>query len=163
MTFDRKILIITTALFIIAGCQSARYTGPRLGIYLVEVPSANLENIKLAAAPLLTEKDIVWYNWEEHRIVFTDEGFKKLPTSNEVGVAGKQFVLVVDGKRCYQGAFWTGISSMICPYPVIDVLRAGNNTATIQRAYPQSQFGQGEDPRPNKRLKQVLAELKKLD
>jgi hypothetical protein len=163
MALNRKVLIIATALLVIAGCQSAASRGPRLGIYLVQEPSALLENIKLAATPLLTEKDIVSYNWEEHRIVFTEEGFQKLPKQNEVGVAGKQFVLVVDGKRCYLGAFWTGFSSISCPYPVIDVLRIGNNTATIQRAYPQSQFGVGEDPRPNKRLKQLLAQLKKLN
>lgn len=157
-----KVSIMVIALFLIAGCQSTASRGPRLAIYLVREPSALLENIKLAETPLLTDKDIVSYNWEEHRIVFTNEGFKKLPTSTEVGVGGKHFVLVVDGKRCYLGAFWTGISSMSCPYPVIDVMRAGNNIATIQRAYPQSQFGVGDDPRPNKRLKQVLTELKKL-
>ena len=109
---------MTVCPFIILGCQNVTGNGPRLSIFLVQKPSALLDNVELAETPLLTDADIVSYNWEDHYIVFTDEGFKKLPTSTDVGVSGKPFVVVADGKRCYLGAFWTGFSiwtGMIIP------------------------------------------------
>jgi hypothetical protein len=157
-----KFLAVTTFLFLIMGCQSNKMKGPRFAIFLVEKPAALLENIELAKTPLLTDADIVLYEWEEHTIFFSDEGFKKLPASRQVGVSGMPFVVVVDDKRCYLGAFWTGVSSLTHPNPVIDVLRAENNSVTIQRAYPSGQFGKGDDPRPDKRLLKTLTELKKI-
>jgi hypothetical protein len=159
-----KMLIITVCLSLISGChETVRKTGPRIAIYLVTKPSALLENVELAPVPLLTEDDIVSFKWLQQQIVLTDEGFSKIPSSSQVGVNGKPFVVVVDGHRCYLGAFWTGISSVASPNPVIDVLRAKDNIITILRAYPQSQFGAGPDPRADQRLQKALTELKKIN
>jgi hypothetical protein len=157
-----KQIVAAICLFVFAGCRDA----PRLAIYLVEKPSPNLAQIEIAETPLLTDADIVSYNWQTHSLVLTDEGFEKLPTS--VGTEGKPFIVVADGQRCYLAAFWTYFSSLSHPNPVINVLslkppfRSPDKMITIERAYPGPIAGEGKDPRSDKRILKVLTELNKL-
>ena len=155
-----KKTIVATCICAVLGCQGVRGDGPRLAIFLVQKASPDLNKIELQDAPLLTDEDIVSYNWRDHVLVLTDEGFGKLPTSEGVGVYGKPFIVVADGTRCYLGAFWTGFSSVIHPNPVIDVsFRAEEKIVTIQRAYPSANFARGDDPRSDTRILKVLTQL----
>lgn len=93
------------------------FVAPRFGLYLVKKHHAELEKTELEAEPLLTEKDIVSYDWASHSVELTEEGRKKAPSARRM--RGKAFVIVGDGQRCYRGAFWTPVSSRSHPSPVI--------------------------------------------
>jgi len=129
----------------------------RFALYLVKKRHTELEKAELADEPLLTERDIVRYDWATHTMEMTEEGVKKLP---RVGTRGKAFVIVADGQRCYRGAFWTPISSISHPNPV--VLPFGGRMRKIERAYPSAEFAKGDDPRSDSRLLNVLKEVGKL-
>ncbi len=79
--------------------NNQKYTGEN-----VDLSSLELEN-----EPLLSKADIVSYNWDLHGIKIKNTG----KISNEL--LQSRFVVVVDGEKIYQGAFWSAIYSMIPP------------------------------------------------
>jgi hypothetical protein len=134
----------------------------RFALFLVKKHHAELDKVELETEPVLTEKDIISYDWATHTMELTEDGIKKLPSTREVGVNGRAFVIVADGKRCYRGAFWTSFSSLAHPNPVIDVLRGGRTTRKIERASFLGSFAKGDDPRSDKRVHKALEEAGKL-
>lgn len=110
----------------------------------------------------MSEQDIVSYDWQTHTMTLTKSGEKKIPQMKAVGTFGKEFIVVADGQRCYRGAFWCSFSSVGYNHPIIDVANGGR-TVQIQRAYPSAKFATGDDPRPDKRIHQVLEALGKLE
>jgi hypothetical protein len=138
---------------------------PRFGLYLVTKDAIELDRIKFTRSPLLTEDDIIDYNWTDHTMYITETAERRIPT--KVGVSGIPFVIAIDGKPAYRGAFWNSLSSISCPYPVINVFDIYNSqprtTVKIYRQYPnRSDQGIGPDPRDNDSVKKVLRELGKL-
>jgi hypothetical protein len=132
---------------------------------MIDKDNKNLQRIELADKPIITATDIEVYYWNEHRIVLTKNGLKKLPDSKEVGGYGKPFVVVVDGARCYRGAFWTSFSSVSHPNPVINAapLHPRKHSIVIEKAYPSDSFAKGQDPRNDERIYNALRKLGKLN
>jgi hypothetical protein len=137
--------------------QVSEPTEPHFGIFLVKTNQTDISESELENHPLITERDIVSYDWQTHTIFLTESGQKKI-TSAEVGIP---FVIVADGQRCYRGAFWSRIRSASYGEPVIDVFQAGR-TIQIQRAYPDASFAVGDDPRFDRRIRLALEAAGKL-
>ena len=103
---------IGVVLVLTACLVDASNTSPHLAIYIVD------ENTNLLAfnptrtghVPVLTNADIISYEWRTHTLLLRNAVWKRLPQSNDVGVKGKPFVVVADGTPCYRGAFWTSIT-----------------------------------------------------
>jgi hypothetical protein len=131
---------------------------PRFALYLVKTPHAEIAKTELESQPLLTEQDIVSYDWQTHTITLTESGEKKIPDTKAVGTWGKEFLIVADGQRCYLGAFWISLSSIGHNNPIIDVAQRGP-VVQIQRSYPSDRFATGDDPRPDKRIRRALEAL----
>jgi hypothetical protein len=122
------------------------------------------DKLPLAKEPIISEADILAYDFSKHALKLRPEALKRL---HSPPVTGTPFVIVVNGERIYPGAFYNSASSIPCDAPVIVVNRiaegdpAGADVILIERAFPV-QFGEGEDPRSDKRVKKTLAKLKKL-
>ncbi len=69
----------------------------------------DLASLELESEPLLAKDDIVSYNWDLHSV--------KIKNTNKVSneLLQRRFVVVVDGEKRYQGAFWSAIYSMVPP------------------------------------------------
>jgi len=161
----RRICTILLAIGALA-CCGADEPKPRFGLYLVKVPDADLAQAELESRPLLTEQDLASYDWQTHALTLTESAKKKI-SDLKVGVSGKQFVIVADRQRCYQGAFWTGLSSISHDHPVIEVDNFNADgkglVVEIQRAYPTAKFAAaGDDPRPDPRILCMLTALGKI-
>ena len=129
---------------------------PRLGIYLIEKYSKDMEKAELAPWPVLSEADIVSYDWEAHMVTLTSDGLKKLDALSRLIAHGKPFVIVADGQRCYMGGFWSPMSSIRPPYPLIYLsYMTGPHAVLIEK-------GSGADPRSDARILKTLIELNKL-
>jgi len=85
-------------IYLVAG-SNQKYTG--------EVEDLN--SLVLENEPLISKDDIVSYNWDDHSLKIKNN--KKI--SNEL--LQRSFVVVSDGEKIYQGAFWSAIYSMIPP------------------------------------------------
>ena len=159
-----KQIVVIICLLAVVVCNSTAEDSPRLAISLVKKHSSELAQIKTASPPLLTDADIVSYDWQDHSLVLTDGGLKKLlHISKDVGTGGTPFVVAVNGQPCYLGAFYTRLSSTSHPNPVIVVsFGTKDKTVKIERSYPSAKFAEGNDPRSDKRIRKALTELKKL-
>jgi hypothetical protein len=141
---------------------------PRFGLYLVTKNAiieksplpTELDKMELDKSPLLTEDDIIDYNWTNHTMYITETAAKRIP---KVDSFGKPFIIVADGKRIYYGAFWTSLSSAGTQYPIIDTFIAEpKTTLKIERRYLDRPSKGKPDPRDNEAIKQVFRELGKL-
>jgi hypothetical protein len=143
------------------GPKQSSEAQPRFALYLVRTPHADIAKTELESTPAFTEDDIVAYDWPTHIVSLTESARKKLPSVQAVGTGGKQFVIVVDGQRCYRGAFWISYSSIGTLDPVIDVTQLGT-TVRIERAYPSGTVATGDNPRSDPFIKRVLVSLRKI-
>jgi hypothetical protein len=144
----------TFAIHLIAGPVDARDFAQR----------GQWKNLPLAGMPIISEADILAYDFSKHAIRLKLEALRRLPRPP---VAGTPFVVVVNGERIYPGAFYTSVSSISCELPVIVVDRVAQSQAAdadvllIERAYPPT-IAFGKDLRSDIRVRDVLSKLKKL-
>ena len=122
------------------------------------------KSLPLASEPIISETDILAYDFSKHAIKLSAEALKRLPRPP---VTGTPFVVVINGERIYPGAFYNMASSIPCDMPVIVTARIGQSESLgadvvlIDRAYPQ-QYATGKDLRSDARIRDALGKLKKL-
>jgi hypothetical protein len=172
-----KLLLWLTVLISLNPALGEEHKRPRIGIYmpkldvytqtpdvqervLVYLRTTKPSEIPLAEEPIVSEDDVLSYDWATHTLKLRDSIWFKI---REPGMHGLPFVMVVDNESVYVGAFWSPLSSISTHVPVIlwDTERKAKEM-TINWAYPTSDFGHGSDPRANERLKKALDELSKL-
>jgi hypothetical protein len=145
------------------------------GIYVLKDKTMNALNALKAnfawqafeEKPLLGMDDFVWYRWKDHAFKLTPEAAKRLPSP---GVCGIPFFVIVDGKRVYQGGFWTSVSSAGFPGPIIEPRPvahfeegADRTVFTIERAYPGATEEQlRDDPRDDPAIQSAFEKAGKL-
>lgn len=137
-------------------------------IYLTgkDIPVTGISHyfhIPLADKPLISNEDIVSYDWETHEIVLTPQAFEKI-NAMQPPVNGTLFVACVDGGPVYTGAFWTMASSLSYDGAVIMVpsFSSTENSIQITLGYPASGYFQGTDPRTYHSIKTALEDAGKL-
>jgi hypothetical protein len=160
-------------------------------VNLMKLDEVNLQELKLHQPPLITESDVVEYDWQTHTIRLTEKGVepfvkpgvRDLPVKyddetrtlkaegenheEKVALLGKAFVVIADGQRCYLGVFTSSFSSLVLSLPVINLCpipeeAPSKNSIRIDRAYPSDDFGKGKDPRSDPRVRLSLDALGKL-
>ena len=152
-------------------CKSETTTNS-FGIYLLAEPvdprilagKVDWSHVNLQSTPVISESDILAYDFTEHWITLKAGAFKRLPLPS---IPGTPFVVVANGERIYLGAFTTPLSSQSLAVPSILVLAGGRaslpaDTVQIDRAYPPASFGAGPDPRSDERIRRTLVALHKI-
>jgi len=151
------------------GCDAGD-TGSDEGvaIYLSETelqPSTvqSLQDLKIGSQPVISMKDIMSYNRKLHSITLTREAYQKL-AELYVPMSGRVFVVCVNRRPVYWGAFWSTLSSIsfggvVIPVPLI----SPSETISLELGYPTQGFFTGEDPRDNPAIMQVLQKAGKLE
>jgi hypothetical protein len=155
----------------LSGC-----TKPKYAVYLIEGERGHVDHkrgpdvarARLVQPPVLTEKEIIAYDWATHLITLTPSAEKKLfdyeTRPNEAPgarLAGREFVVTANGVRCYGGAFWSSIMWGAYNFPSI-VISTRTNTIQIQRGFPPSGDDAAPDPRADARVMKALKEAGKL-
>jgi hypothetical protein len=158
--------IIICLLFSLAGCTAAKSEG--FAIYLTkdDVPPAQmaaLSHVDIAEAPVISLTDIIYYNAQTHELKLTAAAFARL-ASLEVPVRGRSFLVCIDKRPVYGGAFWTPVSSI--SYDGVTIWKPFNATGpqiiTLELGYPSSSFYGGQDPRGNAEVMKSLEGAGKL-
>ena len=142
--------------------------------YFMRTDLNTLGKVELDTAPFLTDADILSYCWTNHSMSLATNAIAKLPSTRDVGTGGKAFVIVVNGERCYRGAFWCSASSISHFNPVILTDHYDANSIILHRMYPTLD-GRGPcevisdgkksivpDPRDDDRLREAFRRLGKL-
>ena len=120
-------------------------------------------HIELADQPLLSEADLVQYEWASHEMTLTQAGKEKL-LALKLPTSGVSFVVCVNKAVVYTGAFWPGYSSASWDGATIDpILMTGDRPVVrIELGYPGPAFFQGPDPRGDPRIRAALEKVGKL-
>jgi len=141
----------TFAVYLIHGAPEART--------LARNP-AQWKELPLSATPVISDVDIVSYDFSRHAMKLRPEAIKRLPRPSVFGIP---FVVVVNGDRIYGGAFYSSFSSVPFALPVIVVNSPDPDQGVlyIERAYPPS-HAVGVDPRSDERIRNAMSTLKKL-
>jgi len=163
-----KLTVLITAgiILLFGGCPSLK--GEGFAIYLTEedIPPARmpaLSHIDIAEQPIVATRDIIKYSTNTHEITLTENAFNRI-SNLEVPVRGKSFVVCVDRKTIYWGAFWTPISSISFDGVTIwkPLYSKGSKVLKLDLDYPSSEFYGSEDPRNNIEIIESLEQAGKL-
>lgn len=130
-------------------------------IYLVTGnENGTISELTLSERPIISEADLISYNWTNHAMKVTPETQDRLPQQPDL--RGTPFVVVADGERRYIGVFWTMLSSFTPQRPYIVVL-PGHSQHPVTLDIKASWFRPLDpDPRSDLRIKQTLTALGKL-
>src|SRR4030042_5739023 len=146
-------LILVCVILTFSGCTATK--GEGFAIYLTkeDVPPSQMEalsHVDIADQPIISIKDIITYNAQTHELKLTTSAFERI-SQLDIPVRGKSFVVCVDKKPIYWGAFWTPISSLSFDGVTIwkPLSLEQPHVITIELGYPSSSFYGGEDPRNN--------------
>jgi hypothetical protein len=163
-------VLIATAVFCLllasSGCSAPNHEG--FSIYLTEerIPPdrmPTLSNIKIAEQPIIAMNDIITYNSQTYELKLTSDAFERI-AQLDVPVRGNPFVVYVDKKPIYWGAFWTPVSSM--SFDGVTIWKPFSSqepkVITLTLGYPSSSFYGGEDPRNNPEIIGSLEQAGKL-
>jgi hypothetical protein len=164
-------LLAFLALYSIGHCETTNsfriYLTDDLAVHrILREGKGDLSQLHLSEPPLISETDIISYDFSNHVITLKPEARARFPKS--APVYGNPFVVVADGQRVYLGGLTTCVSSISFGFPNIMVDRwylvhnQPANILVIDRAYPSPSFAIGPDPRGDPRIKSALKALHKL-
>ena len=144
---------------------------PWFGIYLArqnlplaEMRKLPLESIEIQTPALISDADIISYDWDTHTLVLNAEAQQRLLAQFKlpVDVDGVPFVVYTGEQPIYLGAFWTPLSSL--SYDGVFILQSYHQDLSFIRlelGYPSEAFA-GQDPRDDPRLYLALLNAGKL-
>jgi hypothetical protein len=165
--------ILGVLIFLTASAAAAQSQQHTFAIYLLARPidtrtlaqdQGQWKQLSLASVPVISDADIISYDFSNHAMRLGPGAINRLP---KPPVTGTPFVIVVNGERIYQGAFYTSLSSISYTEPVIVVDNPEPtrprqvDVLTIDRGYP-AKMARGEDRRSDERIRTALSKLGKL-
>jgi hypothetical protein len=137
-------------------------------IYLTkqDIPPAQMEDLShvdIAERPIITISDIITYDAQEHELILTVSAFERI-YQLDVPVRGKSFIVCVDERPIYWGAFWVHWSSLSFEGVTIwkPLSLEEPNVIRLELGYPSSELYTGEDPRSNPVVIESLEQAGKL-
>jgi hypothetical protein len=160
------LVVIVCVLFISSGCSTPNHEG--FAIYLTkgditpeQMPA--LSHVDIAEQPVIAINDIITYNTQTHELKLTASAFDRI-SQLDIPVRGKSFVVCVDRKPVYWGAFWTPVSSI--SFDGVTIWKPYSSeephVITLELGYPSPSFYGGKDPRNNPEVTSSLEQAGKL-
>jgi hypothetical protein len=127
---NRILTVIFVLSFSIVSFSQTGKTRLSFGIYLTQLSEEDIqklerhplpiESIPLQPMPLISERDIVEYDFSTHIIKLTPDAFERISKIKVQSVsAGIPFVVSVSGRNHYMGMFWSSFSSIPTAFPNI--------------------------------------------
>jgi len=137
-------------------------------IYLTkqDIPPAQMEalsHVDIAEMPIITISDIITYGAQEHELKLTASAFERI-SQLDVPVRGKSFIVCIDKRPIYWGAFWVHWSSLSFDGVTIwkPLSLEEPHVIRLELGYPSSALYIGEDPRSNPVVIESLEQAGKL-
>jgi len=120
-------------------------------IYLTkqDIPPAQMEalsHVKLADQPIISVEDVITYDAQTHEIKLTDEAFERV-SQLDVSTGGRSFIVCVDKRPIYWGAFWVPWSCTLFDGVTIWIPPILEEPYVIRLEL--AELYTGEDPRSN--------------
>lgn len=164
-------LVVVGAVLVLSACATSK--GEGFAIYLTkqDVPPARmpvLSHVDIAEKPIIAISDVITYNASTHEMTLITSAYERI-SRLQVPTSGKSFVVCVDKKPIYWGAFWTLLSSASFAGVTIVQPLSSQDTKVVrlELGYPSPSFYGGEayggpDPRLNAEVMKSLKLAGKL-
>ena len=166
-------LTLILLLFALSACQTpveeveAPLEGEPFALFLLgdpqitgpDIKNYDLDQLPLAAVPLITTENLISYDWDNHGMNLSPYAYQQLLAIFSGGMpsSGVPFVVLAYEEPIYAGAFWTLLSSLSFDgVTILEPLDPAGQTLYITLGYPGADNFTGEDPRGNPRLQQAL-------
>jgi hypothetical protein len=166
--FHAALLALAVAVLSVFASGCAAGKGEGFAIYLTrdDVPPARIEapsRLNLADRPMISMEDVITYNAQTHELKLSAGAFERIHAL-DVPVRGRTFVVCIDRRPVYRGAFWTPVSSMSFDGVTIwkPYSQQGAAVVTLEAGYPAPSFYAGSDPRNSPEILDVLRRDGKL-
>ncbi len=173
-----KILLQLLGLLVLAGGCVAEEAPSSFSISLVrpamscaDARSLSLADLAVAERePLVTSSALKDYTWDSH-MFHVDENSLPHEWQSLFTVAGRVFLVMVEGEPIYAGALVSTFSSFSCFLPVVAMPRWSHTPETetgdsvtleISLGYPTSDYFEGADPRSDTRILNALRDAGKI-
>jgi len=133
-------------------------------IYLTkqDIPPAQMEalsHVDIAEKPIITISDIITYDAQEHELRLTASAFERI-SQLDVPTRGKSFIVCVDKRPIYWGAFWVPWSCTL--FDGVTIWKPLTLEETHVIRLELSEIYMGEDPRSNPVVIESLEQAGKL-
>ena len=160
-----SVILVLTGVVLLSG-SSMRAEGFAIYLTREDVPPEKMKMLScvdIADQPIISIENIISYDAQTHEITLTDEAFERI-AQLEVPVRGKSFLVCVDKRPMYWGAFWAAYSSMSFGGVTIwmPLMGVEPHMIKLELGYPSSTFYAGEDPRNNTEVMESLDQAGKL-
>ena len=164
--FLKLTVVLIGTLLISVGCSTTNREGFAIYLTKEDIPPGQMEalsHVDITEQPIISIGDIITYNAQTHEIKLTASAYEHI-ISLEVPVRGKSFMVCVDKKPIYWGAFWIPVSSISFDGVTIWKPLSSQELKVIalELGYPSSSFYSGEDPRNNPEVLNSLKQAGKL-
>jgi hypothetical protein len=166
--FHAALLALAVAVLPVFAASCAAGKGEGFAIYLTrdDVPPAQIEalsRLNLADRPIISMEDVITYNAQTHELKLSAGAFERI-YALDVPVRGRTFVVCIDRRPVYRGAFWTPVSSISFDGVTIwkPYGQQGAAVVTLEAGYPAPSFYAGSDPRNSPEILNVLRHAGKL-
>jgi hypothetical protein len=161
------VLVLSILVSNICATSEGMVTPPNdegFAIYLTkqDIPPAQMEalsHVNLTDQPIISTKDVITYNAQTYEIKLTDQAFQRI-SELEVPVQGRSFMVCVDKKPIYWGAFWVPWSCTLFDGVTIWIPPILEEPYVIRLEL--AELYTGEDPRSNPAVIESLEQAGKL-
>jgi hypothetical protein len=163
----RAAIPVALALVVLLGvaCGGGPASDEGFAIYLTATytppaQTAALTDIEIADTPLVSGADTVAYSADTHEIELTAAAYGRI-VALEVPVNGRSFVVCVDRRPIYAGAFWTPISSVsfdgvMIMKPLSPETASDHHVIQLELGNPGLDWFTGDDPRSDPAVLEAL-------
>jgi hypothetical protein len=160
------LVALTCVLVISGGCTAVNREGFALYLTRDNIPPAKMESLSyvdLADHPVISMNDIISYYSQTYALKLNPSAYARV-SNLEVPTSGTSFVVCVDKKSIYWGAFWTSLSSQ--SFNGVNICKPFNylepGFISLELGYPDTFNYNGEDPRNNPEILSSLEQAGKL-
>ncbi len=159
----KPIVVIVIGIMLVSGiCVTSK--GEGFAIYLTkeDVPPAEMEplsNVDIAGRPIIATSDIITYDAQDHELGLTASAFERI-SQLDVPTRGKSFIVCMDKRPIYWGAFWVPWSSEL--FDGVTIWKPLSLEEPYVIRIELSEIYVGEDPRSNPVVIEALEQAGKL-
>ena len=165
-----KILLFT---ILFMGCKKDELKTKGIEFYLLD-NSTNIANCKnfdfniptLQTTPIVTNDDVISYNWAEHAITLNEKAYNELKNNRDKTLPIYPLVLTLNGERIYGLFYKYAILSSSCNSTLISETDFGPKNGKMEYIIVHGQGFDastlGKDPRGDKRIYDYLKSTNRL-